>query len=1169
MPPVIEASSEPVRSRVVNPRRRGVEGSVLCASCGKENRDDARFCRGCGTPLAIRCPACGAEQADDATFCDRCGARVGVPPAAPTPSSYTPAHLAARIRASRAALEGERKLVTVLFADVVGSTSIAERIGPEEMRALMDRCFGRMLEEVHRYEGTVNQFTGDGIMALFGAPLALEDAPRRAVLSALGIQRALARDRAELRETWQTDLQVRIGIHTGLVVVGRIGNDLRMEYTAIGDTTNLAARLQSIAAPGSIVVSEATHRLAGAFFRSRDLGVQAIKGKSEAVHVFEVLGESEARSRLDAAASGLTPFTGRASQLARLAEALGAADAGRGQVVFLVGEAGIGKSRLLHEFRGTLRERPHAWIEGRCASYGATTAFFPIVDAFRRSFGIDDRDAEDVVLAKTDAAVPEDLAWARPLVRLLLSLPPGDATAEALDAPTRRSETMRALKALTLRIAESRPLVLVVEDLHFLLDSVPAARILVVLTHRPGYRHPFGDRSYHRRLVLDGLPASDMATMAMAILDAAEIPEALRDLVAAKAEGNPLFVEEVTKSLLEDGTLRREGDRIVLARDAADVAVPDSIHGVLMARLDRLDDNPKRALQMASVIGREFALRLLARVSEVGEHLSSLLSELRGLELIYEKAAHPELAYMFKHALTHDVAYESILVQRRKALHRTIGLAIEELYGDRLAEHYETLALHFERGEDWERAFAYHRKAAAKSLAVYANQAAIAHCRGALTVAEHLGDHVTAADRRELEEMLGAAHMSVTEFRASGEALVRAAEAAEDPLHRTLDLSWAAHSFLWAHEYASSSRVLREAMVIAEAHHLPAGRALALAVRAFTGGVTDGDLAAHWRLAEEAVQLAAGTAQDDVQAFALFMVGEAQEWSGECAAAIRTQERCLAIGRRIGNPFLTVMSMWWLGKAHTGLGQYEVALDALRDAEALCARLGNRAWRSRLLNTTGWALAEVGDPAAARPFNLEAARLARELGDPEILANSEINLAMNHLDLGDADRAAALLAALEAMIDGDGDPWMRWRYTLHIHDATARVALVRRDPERALAHAEVEVHGAQRHATGRIAARALVSRARALVALDRRADAERAVDEALAAAERVRYPPAQWRALGLKAELARRAGRLRDAEAAVARATALVTGVARTLRGDLRRTLLAAAHSDTRPASSG
>jgi len=1135
---------------------------VRCTSCAKENRDDARFCRGCGAPLARACPACGAELPEDASFCDRCGARAAAAPA-PSPSSYTPAHLAARIRATSAALEGERKLVTVLFADVAGSTAIAERVDPEEMRALIDRCFGHMLEEVHRYEGTVNQFTGDGVMALFGAPLALEDAPRRAILAALAIQDALARWRA----TSNVELQVRIGIHTGLVVVGRIGNDLRMEYTAIGDTTNLAARLQSVAPPGSVVISDATQRLAGGFFETRDLGLMAVKGKSERVHVFQVLREGEARTRLEST-SGLTPFAGRALQLSALTEAFYAADAGRGQVVFVVGEAGIGKSRLLHEFRAELSERPHLWVEGRCASYGATTAFFPIVDAFRRSFGIEDRDDDATALAKIDAAVPADLAWARPLVRLLLSLPPGDAAAEALDAPTRRSDTMRALKAFSLRVAEMHPLVVVVEDLHwidaaseeylqFLTDSVPAARILVVLTHRPGYRQPFGDRSYHRRIVLDGLTTGDMTAMARAILDVGEIPGALRDLIAAKAEGNPLFVEEVTKSLLEDGTLRRDGERIVLARELSGVAVPDSIQGVLMARLDRLDDDPKRALQMASVIGREFALRLLARVSEVGEQVSVLVSELRGLELIYEKAAHPELAFMFKHALTHDVAYESILVQRRKELHRTIGRAIEELYADRLAEHYETLALHFERGEDWERAFAYHRKAAAKSLAVYANQAAIAHCRGALAVAAHLGDRVTAADRRELEEMLGAAHMSVTEFRASGEALVRAAEVAEDPLHRTLDLSWAAHSFLWAHDYETSARVVREAIAIADEHHLPAGRALSLTVRAFTGAVTGGDLGAYSRSGDEAFQLAAQTPHEDIQAFALFLIGEAHEWSGQCEAAIQMHERSLAIARRIGHPFIAVMSIWWLGKSHTGLGGYERALEALREGEALCARLGNRAWQSRLLNTIGWTLAEVGDPAAALPINLEAARLARDLGDPEILANSEINLAMNHLDLGDADRAAALLAPFEATIDAPGDPWMRWRYTLHIHDAAARIALARRDPERALAHAELEVVGAQRHGTGRIEARALVTRARALAALERHGDADGAADAGLAVAGRVRYPPAEWRALALKADLARRTGRPGDADAYAARASGVVRAVADPLPGALRRTLLA------------
>src|SRR5262249_46943704 len=356
----------------------------------------------------------------------------------------------------------------------------------------------------------------------------------------------------------------------------RIGNDLRMEYTAIGDTTNLAARLQTLAAPGTVVISEATHRLAGAFFETHDLGLQAVKGKSEPVHLFEVRGERDVRGRLDAADSGLTPFTGRARELAGLGAAFGTAAARHGQGVFLVGDAGIGKSRLVHEFRAAITERSHVWLEGRCASYGTSTAFLPIVDAFRRWIGIDDRDDEATALAKIDRAVPEDLAAARPLVRLLLSLPANDARAEALDGPTRRSETVQALKALMLRAAERQGLVFVIEDMHwvdpasdeclgFLADAVPAARILLLCTHRPGYRHPFGDRSYHHRVAVDALSAADMAAMAQAVLETTELPDSLRGLIAAKAEGNPLFVEEVTKSLLEDGSLRRDGDRITLA----------------------------------------------------------------------------------------------------------------------------------------------------------------------------------------------------------------------------------------------------------------------------------------------------------------------------------------------------------------------------------------------------------------------------------------------------------------------------------------------------------------------------------------------------------------------------------------------------------------------------
>jgi class 3 adenylate cyclase len=1171
-----------------------VQGSVHCSRCGKENRDDARFCRGCGSPLAPTCSACGAAVLEDAAFCDRCGAPARAPTAAPAaapappaaapaPSSYTPAHLAARIRASRAALEGERKLVTVLFADVVGSTSIAERIDPEEMRTLMDRCFGHMLEEVHRYEGTVNQFTGDGVMALFGAPLALEDAPRRAVLSALAIQRALAGCREELRDACKVDLQVRIGIHTGLVVVGRIGNDLRMEYTAIGDPTNLAARLQTLAAPGTVVVSEATHRLAGAFFETRDLGLHTVKGKREPVRVFEITGERPTRGAFDALADRtLTPLAGRTRELAALEEAMEAAAAGHGQLVFVVGEAGIGKSRLLLEFRRALAERSHTWVEGRCASYGGSTAFLPIVDMWRRSLWIEDQDDEATACGKIDAGIAllgADLAWTKPYVRLLLSLPAGDSAIEASDAATQRAETFRALKALTLRAAERQPIVMLVEDLHwidtaseeylaFLADAVPTTRLLLVLTHRPGHRHVFGDRSYHRRITVGALDRGDMATMARGILEIATLPDELATLLASKAEGNPLFIEEVTKSLLEEGVLRRDDDRIVLTRALADVAVPDSIHGVLMARLDRLDDAPKQALQLASVIGREFALRLLARVIEVGDGVSTLVAELRALELIYEKAAHPELAYMFKHALTHDVAYESILLQRRRELHRTIGLAIEELYADRLVEHYETLALHFGRGEDWPRAFEYHARAAEKSLSAFASDAAVFHCREALAIAERLGAAAPVERRQKLEEMLGAASFYTSRFVAAGEAYARAAALARDVANRATNLTRAGEGLIWGNRYDDAARTLEEAVRLARAHGLRGVEALGLAQQAFQGVVTTGDIPRFGPILEAAIQAATEAGSEEALAVAHTYLFQTLEWRGRYREAVPLCEAVTAAGRRLHLAHLVIWSEWFHAKAACCLGDYGRALAMLRESRDLCERIGDRAWRTRMLNTAGWVLAEIGAERESRERNDAATRLALEVGDAELIANSEINLALNHLVAGRLDEAADPIERLQARLAGGCDPWMRWRWSLHVDDAAGRLALARRDPAGALAAADRELAAARRLEAWKVEVRAQTLRAAALLALERLDDAELAIAGALDHTVAIAYAAGEWRALRLRAEAARRRGRTQVAAETERRIDERIAALAGTLPGgDLRRGLYAAAAvgHDARP----
>lgn len=542
---------------------------MQCPACQNDNPEASRFCNACGASLERECAACGGTNPPGSRFCNGCGgeltdaqrsspaARGSASPASAAaeadrvdersqPISYTPKHLADRILTQKAALEGERRNVTVLFADLAESTAVAERLGdPEEMHALLDQAFQLMLEEVHAVEGTINQFTGDGVMALFGAPIALEDAPRRAVAAALAIQRALEPLDERAQALHGERFRMRIGIHTGLVVVGSIGDDLRMDYTAVGDTTNLAARLQTLAAPGAVVVSEATSRLVEGYFDVEPLPPAELKGKAEPVQAYHVTGARPVTGRIDAATGsgeGLTHYVGRNRELDTLLEAFEQAKEGRGQVAFVVGEAGFGKSRLLHEFRRRLESESHVWIEGRCASFAQSTPFHAVADSVRRLHQIEDHDDDATIqdkLGARDDLLGQELMWTRPHLRGLLSLPTEDAEVDALDAMTRRAEMCRAMHARIVRTAEQVPTILVVEDLHwvdaateefmaFVTDTIAAARVLVVLTHRPGYTHNFGDRSYHVRVPLQPLSEGAMSAMVSSVLDSEELPAPVR-----------------------------------------------------------------------------------------------------------------------------------------------------------------------------------------------------------------------------------------------------------------------------------------------------------------------------------------------------------------------------------------------------------------------------------------------------------------------------------------------------------------------------------------------------------------------------------------------------------------------------------------------------------------
>jgi class 3 adenylate cyclase/tetratricopeptide (TPR) repeat protein len=742
---------------------------VRCPACGSDNRDRARFCEQCGARLEAACAACGARLGPGARFCGECGAPVAGAGGAPTagapgagqdlrgaaPRAYTPAHLAERILSERAALAGERKQVTVLFADVSGFTGLAERLDPEEVHALINRAFELMLAEIHRYEGTVNQFLGDGLMALFGAPVAHEDHAQRAAHAALAMHEALERYRRELARERGVDFRVRLGLNTGRVVVGAIGDNLRMDYTAVGDTTNTAARMQQLAEPGQIVLAEATHRLIAPYFETRALGSVKVKNRARPVAAWALVGARGGVSRLDArAARGLSPFVSRDDALAALERAWTAARGGRGQAAFVVGDPGLGKSRLLLEFRQ--RAGPATWLQGECVSFGQSIPYLPIVEMLRRNFGIEGADPEPEVVARIErglAFMGEEGRAVAPFLRYLLAVDPGDPTVAALDPVLRRSRIVEAIRRLAAEGSRRRPVVLVVEDAHWIdpasedylktfVDDLPGMAVLLVVTYRPAYAQPFGDRTYFWRIALQPVEEDAAARIVRATLGVDDLPADLAREIARKAEGNPFFIEEIGRTLVETGALRSESGRVLLAQPAATITVPETVQDVIAARLDRLAEPQKRTVQTASVIGREFGLALLRRVSDLHDRLEQSLADLKRIELIYEKFGAGNLAYVFRHALTQDVAYASLLHAERRRLHALIGAAIEEVYAGRLEEHVEELAWHFRHGEVWDKVVRYAREAAERAVALCVDDRGVEYYETALDALGRLPESI-------------------------------------------------------------------------------------------------------------------------------------------------------------------------------------------------------------------------------------------------------------------------------------------------------------------------------------------------------------------------------------------------------------------------------------------
>jgi tetratricopeptide (TPR) repeat protein len=644
----------------------------------------------------------------------------------------------------------------------------------------MDGCFKILMDEIHKYEGTINQFTGDGVMALFGAPLAHEDHAQRACHAALAIQKALTLYGEKLKADCTIDFKMRIGLNSGPVVVGAIGDDLRMDYTAIGDTINLASRMQSSAAPGTVLVSSHTHRLAKDFFTFSSLGAIPVKGKEEPQDAFILVSPGEVKTRIDASAvAGLTPFVGRVKEMETLKEALDKARSGQGQVVGIVGEAGVGKSRVILEMKRLFPEIP--MLEGHCLHYGGSMAYLPVLDILRSYFEIKEGERPFLVTKKMREKLSSlDESLLSPLQDLLSLDTPSEW--RVLDPRAKKERIFEALRDLLIRESQVRPLVLVIEDLHWIdktseefldyfIGWLANARILLILLYRSEYTHRWGNKSYYTSVRIDQLPLSTSAELVQSILSEGEMVPELRHLILSKAAGNPLFMEELTHSLLENGTIGKKDHHYVLTKRASDIQIPDSVQGIIAARMDRLEESLKRIMQVASVIGREFAFRILQSITEMREELKGHLLNLQGLEFIYEKNLFPELEYIFKHALTQEVAYNSLLIARRKEIHGKIGRAIEDLYPERLEEFYEMLAYHYSKSNDPAKGVEYGQKAASRTASLYAYGEAARLLEEALTTQEAL-DPQDRGRRCDLLLLLGEVLTEAGEVRSALDAVL-------------------------------------------------------------------------------------------------------------------------------------------------------------------------------------------------------------------------------------------------------------------------------------------------------------------------------------------------------------------------------------------------------------
>jgi predicted ATPase/class 3 adenylate cyclase len=1006
---------------------------MRCPSCKSENPQDMNFCGKCGTRLINRCSKCGSENPSGFDFCGQCGSSLtNARPA-------TPPDLQRRTSAIGAALpsvephgvpEGERKSVTALFADIKGSTELMADLDPEEARAIVDPALKLMIEAVARYDGYIVQSTGDGIFALFGAPIAHEDHPQRALYAALRMQEDLKRYSAKVVAEGSTPIQSRVGINTGEVVVRSIQTGAgHVEYTPIGHTTNLASRMQTAAPVGSIAVTAATRKLCEGYFILKPLGATKVKGVSEPVEVFEVTGLGPLRTRLQRSAGrgrGLTKFVGREREMEALQHAAEQAKSGHGQIVAAMAEPGVGKSRLFFEFKATSQS---GWmvLETFSVSHGKASGYLPVIDLLRNYFDIttadDERKRREKVTGRA-VALDRSLEDTLPYLFSLLGIVEGDDPLAQMDGQIKKRRTQDAIKRILLRESLNQPLMVIFEDLHWidgetqellnlLADSIGTAKFLLLVNYRPEYWHQWNSKTYYTQLRLDPLGRESAEEMLLALLDDGKDLIPLKRLIIERAEGTPFFMEEIVQALFEDGVLQRNGV-VKLARSMNAVKVPATVQAVLAARIDRLSAEEKELLQTLAVLGREFRLGLVKRVTRKPENeLEPRLARLQAGEFIYEQPAAGDIEYIFKHALTHEVAYNALLVERRKLLHERAGLALESMFAEQLEDHLAELAHHYSRSDNVGKAVEYLGRAGQQALQRSAYADAISSLSAAIDLLQRLPDSAERIQRelllqlaigpaliavkgyaapeleraytrmRELCERLGdppqlfralfglaTVHLARGELRRAYELaqqLLRRAQSAQDPallLYARLFLGITSNlmgEFLPAREHLENASTLYD-----PERHRPLifryGRDAGVnclshaALTLWTLGYPNQAL----KRDNEALALAQALSHPFSLAFAEFFVSALRQLRREARAAQETAESMIALSAEHGFTQLLAQATIERGWAMAQQGRHETGIAQIQEGLAASRVIGTELWRPYFLTLLAEACIQTG-----------------------------------------------------------------------------------------------------------------------------------------------------------------------------------------------------------------